>query len=166
MPVGRDQQAFKGGLHMTTVTNGDLISIHYRGTLDDGTEFDNSYTRNQTIDFVVGNGQMIKGFELAVYGMEEGDKKSVTIEPENAYGNINPEAIKVFPRTSFPQDMPIEIGGTVEARTEDGRSHPARIANVKDDGIAVDFNHPLAGKTLSFDIELVKIQNQQIQNQQ
>ena len=143
------------------VENGDQVSVHYRGTLHDGNEFDSSYNRGQTLEFEVGSGQMIKGFDTAVVGMTVGETKSVLIESENAYGDLNPEAVQVFSKESFPSDFSFEIGSFVEARSTDGQSMPARIAKVEDSNVSVDFNHPLAGQDLNFEIHLVRLDKHQ-----
>lgn len=143
---------------MTTVTNGNLVLVHYKGTLDDGTQFDSSYDRGEPIAFTVGTRQMIPGFDRAVFGMTEGEKKTVQISPVDAYGVSNPEAIKVYTTDSFPEEINLEIGERVEARSEDGQQNfAATITAIEGENVTVDFNHPMAGKNLNFEIELVKI---------
>lgn len=145
---------------MTIATTGNLVSVHYRGTLEDGTEFDNSYSRGEPISFTVGAGQMISGFDTAVNGMTAGEKKDVTLNPSDAYGESNPEAVQSFPRTSFPEELKVEVGTPVEARTPEGQPVRAFISGFDGEDVQVDFNHPLAGKTLNFEIELVDVTNE------
>ena len=96
------------------VTTGHNVRVHYKGTLSDGTEFDNSKSRGQTLSFEVGSGQMIKGFNDAIIGMTVGETKSVTITPENAYGMRNEQAVQPVPKTAFPADFDFTIGNTVQ----------------------------------------------------
>jgi len=139
------------------VENGSKVKVHYIGTLNDGVEFDNSYKRGNTLDFEVGQGQMIKGFEDSVMGMEQGDKKSVTIAPENAYGTRMDEAITEVDKANFPPDFVVEIGAMVQGQTEQGMPIQAKILEEKENSIVLDLNHPLAGKELNFEIELVEL---------
>lgn len=138
------------------VQNGNTVDVHYVGTLNDGTEFDNSRTRGQTLNFTVGSGQMISGFNDAVVGMAPGETKTVTLSPEQAYGPRNPEATTVVPKEAFGADFPFEIGGMIQGN---GPSGPflAKIEAVTDTEVTLDLNHPLAGKELNFEIELVSV---------
>ena len=138
--------------------NGDNVSVHYRGTLEDGTEFDSSYTRGQTLNFEIGDGRMIKAFDTAVTGMTVGETKTVMLESKEAYGELNPEAVRNFDRSAFPENFNFEIGSFVEAKSEEGHTMPARIAGVEGDQVMVDFNHPLAGKNLNFEIHLMRVE--------
>ena len=140
------------------VTTGQNVNVHYKGTLADGTEFDNSRTRGQELNFDIGSGRMIGGFNDAVIGMSVGDTKSVTITPDNAYGYRNDEAVQKVPRAAFGEDFQFEIGGTVQGN---GPSGPflAKILQVSDSDVLLDMNHPLAGETLTFEIELVSVDN-------
>lgn len=139
------------------VKNGDSVKVHYVGTLNDGNEFDNSYKRGSTLDFKVGGGQMIKGFDNALIEMEVGEKKTVTLNPEDAYGNYNETAIIPVPKTQFPDDFKFKEGEMVTGTGEKGQMIRAFIKEVKDDMVMLDGNHPLAGKELNFEIELVEI---------
>ena len=142
---------------MDTVEKGTKIKIHYKGTLEDGTEFDNSKDRGATLDFEVGAGQMIKGFDSNVLGMGEGEVRTFTLEPEEAYGLIHEEAYRLFPKEAFG-DNDIEVGGVVEGSNGQGQPMLARISNISDDGVLLDLNHPLAGKNLTFEVELIEIE--------
>lgn len=131
---------------------GDTVSVHYIGTLPDGTEFDASRPRGSTLDFVVGAGQMIPGFDAAVVGMQVGDVKTVTLEPADAYREVDPEAIQEVPLADLPEGVAV---GT-QLQTGDGRV--VEVVEVRETTALVDFNHPLAGETLTFEIEMVSIQ--------
>lgn len=142
---------------MSTVEKGTKIKVHYKGTLEDGTEFDNSKNRGSTLDFEVGAGLMIKGFDENVVGMGEGEVRTFTLAPEDAYGPIHEEAYRLFPKEAFG-DNDIEVGGVVEGNNGQGQPMMARIANISDDGVLLDLNHPLAGKNLTFEVELIEIE--------
>tara|TARA_B100000902_G_scaffold386095_1_gene428296 strand:+ start:2936 stop:3373 length:438 start_codon:yes stop_codon:yes gene_type:complete len=132
------------------------VQVHYKGSFDDGTIFDSSYDRGHTIGFTVGAGEMIAGFDAAVAGMKVGETKQVTLEPEEAYGSHNPDGVQAVPKQSFPQDFQFEEGLVIEGSVED---QPVRgiISEIQDEFVVVDFNHPMAGKNLNFDIELVEV---------
>ena len=140
-----------------TVKKGQTVSVHYVGTLDDGTEFDNSRARGDVISFEVGAGQLIPGFDNALPGMTVGETKSVAVTALDAYGEVNPQAVETVPKTVFPPDMPLEVGGMVQGRAPTGQPVVARIEAVEDESVTLDMNHPLAGKNLNFEIELVSI---------
>lgn len=141
---------------MSQAKTGDTVKIHYTGTLEDGTEFDSSAGRDP-IEFQLGSGQVITGFDKAVEGMEVGEKKTVNIPPEDAYGEPNDEMVMDVPRSALPEDLEPKEGMGLQARQQDGQVVNFTITAVEDDKITVDGNHPLAGKPLSFDIELVSI---------
>ena len=142
---------------MLKATKGNQVKVHYRGSLTDGTEFDNSYKRGTPIEFQVGVGQMIRGFDEAVEGMTVGDKKTINLTAANAYGDINPEARTEIERTSFPQEVELFEGLPVPLATPDGKQMMGTISQLNENTVTVDLNHPLAGKDLKFDIELVEI---------
>ena len=141
---------------MAQVKAGDTVSIHYTGRLDDGSVFDSSQGRDP-LQFVVGSGQIIPGLDEAIPGMSEGETKTVSVEPELAYGPVNPDARQAVPRESIPDDIPLDIGTPLQVQTPQGQTVPVTVAEVTDEAVVLDANHPLAGKTLNFDIELVKI---------
>lgn len=141
----------------TVANRGDTVSVHYKGTLDDGTEFDNSHNRGEPLVFQVGTGQVIPGFDNAVVGMVQGSTKTVNIDPANAYGPRNTEATQVVPKTAFPPGFPFEEGQQVQGTNPDGSSMTATIAAQDKFTVTLDMNHPLAGKNLNFEIELVNI---------
>lgn len=141
---------------MTTVKEGDTIKVHYTGRLDDETVFDTSRNRDP-LEFTVGTGRMIAGFDTAVRGMAVGESKSVSIPPEEAYGQVNEELIAEVPRNRLPADLEPAAGQVLQAKREDGSSMDLRVLVVHDDSITVDGNFFLAGKTLNFDIEVMEI---------
>tara|TARA_R110002012_G_scaffold252560_3_gene431570 strand:- start:825 stop:1277 length:453 start_codon:yes stop_codon:yes gene_type:complete len=138
------------------VTTGQNVSVHYKGTLSDGTEFDNSRTRGEPMSFQVGSGQLLAGFNDAVVGMAIGETKTVTLESKEAYGEPRPDAIQQIPRTAFAPDFEFEVGGTVQGN---GPAGPfiAKIQAVQDESVTLDLNHPLAGQDLTFEVELVSV---------
>jgi len=141
------------------VKQGDQVKVHYIGTLEDGNEFDNSYKRETTLEFVAGSGQMIKGFDDAVMGMEIGDKKSVNIKKEDAYGDHDPNGLIPVEKTNFPPEFNITEGEMVQGQSESGQPMQALVVEVRESDVILDLNHPLAGKDLNFEIELVEVAN-------
>ncbi len=136
--------------------NGDKVKVHYTGKLTNGEQFDSSAGR-EPLEFTVGAGQMIKGFDAAIPGMSIGDKKTVNIPAEEAYGEKDPNAIIEFPRENVPTDMQLEAGMPLTLSNQQGQPVPVVVVEVKDDVIILDANHFLAGQELVFDIELVEI---------
>lgn len=141
---------------MAQVKTGDVVRVHYTGTLTSGEQFDSS-TGREPLEFTVGAGQMIKGFDAAMPGMNVGEKKTINIAPEDAYGVKNEEAIIEFPKEHVPADMKLEPGMQLTLSDQAGNPVPVIIVEVKDEVIILDANHFLAGEALIFDIELVEI---------
>lgn len=141
---------------MQQVKKGDTVSVHYHGKLNDGSTFDSSEGR-APLEFTAGNGQVIKGFDDAVLDMQVGDKKTVNIPVHEAYGERNQEMMVKVPRTDFPQDMTPEIGMELQMSDDQGHVFPVVVAEVHEDSVLLDANHPLAGQELTFDIEIVSI---------
>ena len=141
---------------MQKAKQGDKVKVHYTGTLTNGEQFDSSKGR-EPLEFTVGAGQMIKGFDDAIPGMVVGDKKTINIAPEDAYGPKNEEAIIEYPKESIPKDMKLEEGMQLQLRSADGQPVPVTVMKITDDLVILDANHSLAGKELVFDIELVQI---------
>ncbi len=141
---------------MTEVKSGDTVAIHYTGTLLDGSTFDSSDGR-EPLQFAVGSGQIIPGLDVALPGMKVGDKKVVKIACADAYGPLNPEMRQAVPREGIPADIPLEVGTQLQMQTPDGQTMPVMVVDVDEATVTLDANHPLAGKDLQFDIELVKI---------
>ena len=140
---------------MSQAKNGDTVRVHYTGTLDDGTQFDSSAGR-EPLQFAVGEGNVIPGFEEAVVGMSVGDKTSVTIPPDAAYGPKHDHLVMNVEKAQLPPDLNPEIGDRLEMTGED-QQLVVTVTEVTDDSVTLDANHPLAGKSLTFEIELVEI---------
>ena len=145
---------------MSVVQDGNTVKIHYKGTLVDGTEFDSSYTRGTPMDVAVGSGQLIEGFDKALIGMTVGETKSVTIVCDDAYGPVLEEARQVVSKTLFPEDFEFVVGNVVQGTAPGGQKMLAVVTEVQDEEILLDMNHPLAGKDLNFDIEVVEINSE------
>jgi len=135
---------------------GDQVSVHYTGKLDSGEVFDSSAGRNP-IRFELGTGQVIPGFDRAVEGMAVGEKRDIRIEPEDAYGQPNDELLVDVARTQLPSGMEPAVGMPLQLQTNDGEQRVVRVAEVTDDKVTLDMNHPLAGQALNFELELVEI---------
>ena len=138
------------------IKDGDTIKIDYTGTLDDGTVFDSSENHEEALEFTVGAGQVISGFDEAVKGMEPGEEKSFRLEAAEAYGEADPTLTQTVPRSMLQSDAEICAGMMIMAGTADGQQMPARIAEVTDESITLDMNHPLAGKALTFSIKIIE----------
>ncbi len=141
---------------MQQVKHGDVVKVHYTGKLTSGEQFDSSVDR-EPLEFTVGAGQMIKGFDAALPGMTIGEKKTINISAEEGYGERSEEAMIPFPKENVPEDMKLEPGMTLTLSNQDGQPVPVVVVEVKDDVIILDANHFLAGQVLIFDIELVEI---------
>lgn len=138
------------------VKSGDTVQVHYKGTLGDGTVFDSSEGR-QPLQFTVGSGMVIPGFDNGVTGMVIGDKKTVYIPAEEAYGPVQEEMIFTFNRLDIPEDIPLEVGGTLNMHNGQ-QAIPVVVREVTATKVKLDANHELAGKDLIFEIELVSVQ--------
>ena len=141
---------------MQQVKNGDKVKVHYHGKLTSGETFDSSEGR-QPLEFEVGSGMVIKGFDDGVMGMKVGDKKTINIPAELAYGSKNPEMIIDFPKSQFPDGMAVEIGMPLMMSSASGQQIPVTVVDVKEEAVVLDANHHLAGEELIFDLELVEI---------
>jgi peptidylprolyl isomerase len=141
---------------MSKAKEGDVVKVHYTGRLDDGSVFDSSEGR-EPLEFKVGEGQVIDGFDAAVTGMAIGDKKQVRIEATNAYGEHRDELVQQVERSSMPDDLKLEVGIQLQAQQPDGQVMVLSIVELSDTMVTLDANHPLAGKDLTFDISLVEI---------
>jgi len=141
---------------MEQAKSGDTVKVHYSGRLTDGTTFDSSSGRDP-LEFKVGNGDVIKGFDEGVTGMTVGEKKTVHIPADEAYGLKEDERIVQFPRGNFPPDMEPEVGMQLNMTNGGGQVIPVTIISVDGENVTLDANHPLAGQDLIFDIELVDI---------
>lgn len=141
---------------MAQVENGNTVQVHYKGTLTDGTVFDSSEGRDP-LEFKMGEGQIIPGFEKAVMGMEVGGKTDVSIKPEDAYGEKRDDLIIPVPKADFPDDIRAEKGLKIQMGDNQGNTMIAEIIDITDESIVLDANHMLAGETLNFAIEVVDI---------
>ena len=141
---------------MTKVKDNDKVKVHYTGKFKDGQVFDSSLER-EPLEFEVGKGQMIPGFEKAVVGMEKGEKKEVNLSPDEAYGEKREELTQEINKDQLPEDLEPKVGMQLQSKTPDGKEFRVTVAEVKDEAIVIDANHPLAGKDLVFEIELVDI---------
>lgn len=141
---------------MQQVKQGDVVKVHYTGKLTSGEQFDSS-TDREPLEFTVGAGQMIKGFDDALPGMKVGDKKTVNIAAEDGYGERSDEAVIPFPKENVPEDMKLEPGMTLTLSNQEGQPVPVVVKEIQDDIVILDANHFLAGQELIFDIELVEI---------
>ncbi|MFH2028790.1 MAG: peptidylprolyl isomerase [Nanoarchaeota archaeon] len=137
------------------IKKGDKIKVHYTGKLDDGTVFDSSDGRDP-LEFEVGSGQIIKGFDEAVIGMEKDQEKEIKLPSDQAYGQVNPDLLKKIPKDKLPKDQEPKPGMVLGIQTPDGQQIPAKITEVDDKDITIDLNHPLAGKNLNFNIKIVE----------
>lgn len=141
---------------MRKVQKGDKVKVHYHGKLTNGTTFDSS-TGREPLEFNVGGGQMIKGFDNGVLNMVVGEKKTIQIPANEAYGEKNQENIIQYPTNQIPPDFKPELGQMVEMGDPNGNMFQVKIVAITNDFITLDANHPLAGEELIFDIELVEI---------
>jgi peptidylprolyl isomerase len=141
---------------MPIAKRGDVVHVHYRGTLDDGTEFDTS-AGSDPLTFTLGAGEVIPGFETAIEGMSTGEKKTETIPAGNAYGERRDELVFTIPREQLPADTEFEPGDMLRVGFPDGSSTEMHVTALDDASVTLDANHPMAGKNLTFELELVGI---------
>jgi len=135
---------------------GDKVRVHYTGLLDDGTVFDTSVGR-EPFDFTIGENTVIPGFENAVVGMKVGDKKTISIPPGDAYGEYLDDLVVVINRSQIPPEIDAEVGMVLQVKSENGTATYVTVTDITDDAVTLDGNHPLAGKSLTFEIELLEI---------
>ena len=141
---------------MTQVKPGDIVRIHYTGTLADGSTFDTSKGRDP-LEFQVGSGQIIPGLDAAIPGMSVGETKTVEVACADAYGPVNPDMRQDVPREGIPADIPLDLGTALQMQTPEGQVIPVTVVEVTETQVTLDANHPLAGRDLTFDIELVEV---------
>jgi len=141
---------------MSEAKKGDKVKVHYTGKLTDGSVFDSSVDR-EPLEFELGAGMMIAGFDSAVTGMKIGDKKTANISSDEAYGEKNDEMIVEVPKSQLPEDLKPEVGQQLGMQQPNGQNIPVVVTSVGEEKIEIDANHPLAGKDLVFEIELVEI---------
>lgn len=140
-----------------TISPGSKVSMHFTITLEDGTVADTS-EGEEPLTFVMGDGTLVEGLELALYGLHEGEIQSLRIGPENGYGFPDPANVHMLDRADFPADMALERGMIIEFDTPSGDSFPGMIMEVGEEKVTVDFNHPLAGHEILFDVEILAIE--------
>jgi peptidylprolyl isomerase len=134
----------------------DRVKVHYTGSLKDGTVFDSSAKRDP-LEFTIGQGMVIPGFENGIIGMEVGDTKEITIPPDQAYGERKEDLVGVVDRTRLPENVNPEIGMVLQARSPEGETVNVMVTEVTDAGVTLDMNHPLAGKELVFEVNLIEV---------
>lgn len=142
---------------MSTAQKGNTVKVHYTGKLPDGTVFDSSYQRDEPIEFTLGQKNMIAGFEQAVEGMSVGDTKTAEIPADQAYGTKQDDMILQVPKTDLPDNIKPEVGQQLAMQDSNGQQVPVMVTEVSEETITLDANHPLAGKDLIFDLEVVDI---------
>lgn len=141
---------------MSQAKEGDTVKVHYTGKLDDGMVFDTSKNRDP-LEFKIGSGQIIPGFEKEVIGMEEGETKSISIPPEDAYGQRRDELVVKVNKADFPENINPTVGQQLQIKQQDGNNINVVVADIANEEVTLDANHVLAGKTLNFEIELVSV---------
>ena len=141
---------------MAQAKHGDTVKVHYTGKLEDGTVFDTSINRDP-LQFTIGEGQIIPGFEQAVVGMNPGESKTTKVPADKAYGPHYKERVLAADRNQFPVDLKPEIGQKLQIRRTDGQTIVVTVTDVSESSVTLDANHPLAGKDLTFDIQLIEL---------
>lgn len=141
---------------MSKAKDGDTVKVHYTGTLEDGEVFDTSKDK-EPLEFQLGQGQLIPGFEKAVEGMEVGESTTVEIPSDEAYGELRDDLVINVPKDQLPEDISPQIGMQLQVNQQNGQPIPVRITEIGDEDLTLDANHPLAGKDLKFEIELVDV---------
>jgi FKBP-type peptidyl-prolyl cis-trans isomerase 2 len=141
---------------MSQVKENNTVKIHYTGKLQDGQVFDSSLER-EPLEFTIGGGQIIPGLESGLIDMKVNDKKTIEIPQAEAYGDVKEELFQEVPKDQLPQEITPEVGMGLVAKNPDGSERQLRVAEVKDSSIIIDANHPLAGKDLIFDVEVMEI---------
>jgi peptidylprolyl isomerase len=142
---------------MSIAKNGDKVKVHYVGTLKDGTEFDNSRTRGEGLEFTIGDGRLLKGFNDTVDGLKIGETKKIDLEANEAYGEYQENAVITVKKTEFPKEMEFVLEGVVQGQDAQGRPIQGQIIKIEEEEVELNMNHPLAGEDLAFEIELLEI---------
>lgn len=141
---------------MKTIEKDNVVQVHYTGTLADGEVFDSSQGQDP-LEITMGQGQLICGFEEALMGMALNEKKTFTLEPEQAYGQRDEKAVRAFPRAQIPPEIDVQIGQVLALSNSQGQQIPAKVIELDEENVTLDLNHPLAGQSLTFAIEVVGI---------
>jgi len=142
---------------MTKAKPGDKVRVHYTGTLEDGTVFSSTYEENEPFEFTIGEKSVLSSFADAVIGMNEGDTKTISVPPEDGYGQHRKEFVYNMERAQAPPNLELEIGKRLQIRLHTGKMAIVTIRAITEDSVILDGNDPLAGKTLKFEIELVNV---------
>ncbi|SDD59559.1 FKBP-type peptidyl-prolyl cis-trans isomerase SlpA [Pricia antarctica] len=142
---------------MSQVKKDDTVKVHYTGKLEDGQVFDSSIERGEPIKVTIGQGELIPGFEKGLIDMKVKEKKTINISKEDAYGDTREELVQEVPKSQLPEDIKPEVGMGLVSKTQNGQDINLVVKDVKEDSIVVDGNHPLAGKDLTFELEVVEI---------
>lgn len=142
---------------MSQVKNNDTVKVHYTGKFEDGQVFDSSVERGEPLEFTLGKGQLIPGFEKGLIDMKVNEKKTVNVPKEEAYGETNEQLIQEVPKSNLPDDIEPQVGMGLVSENQNGQKINLLVTDVKESTIVVDGNHPLAGKDLVFDLEVVEI---------
>lgn len=146
---------------MFVAKKGDTVKVHYTGCLSDGTVFDSSKDK-EPLSFIIGKKEVISGFDEAVIGMVKGETKTVTIPPDKAYGAPKPALIEILKRSELPQDIQYQVGGQIEITRQDGSLFYVMVADLTEEEVTLDANHPLAGKSLIFEITMEEVTPEKI----
>lgn len=133
------------------------VTVHYVGTLENGDEFDNSYKKGTPLSFTIGEGKVLKGFESPLVGKEVGDKVEISLTAKEAYGEVNENAISEISKDTIPSSVEIVKDGFIKGKTQSGHDVLAKVIDIKENSYILDLNHPLAGKDLKFDIEILEV---------
>jgi len=142
---------------MTKLKTGDKVKVHYVGTIKEGQVFDSSRDKNQPLEFSIDDGKLLKGFNDAVKELEVGDKKTISLTSEEAYGKYIDKAVITVPKSEFPEGMKYELNGFIQGQDNEGRPVQGQVVKIEEESINLDMNHPLAGEDLNFEIELVEV---------
>ena len=142
---------------MSIAKTGDKVKVHYVGTLKDGTEFDNSRTRGEGLEFTLGDGKLLKGFNDVVEGLTIGESKKVELEAKDAYGMYQENALITVNKKEFPEDMEFILERVVQGQDDQGRPIQGQIVKIEENEVELNMNHPLAGEDLAFEVELLEI---------
>ena len=142
---------------MAQAKQGDKVRVHYIGTLEDGSVFSSTYEEDEPFEFTIGEQNLLQSFDNAVMGMNVGDTKTISVPPEDGYGEYKKEFVFRTERAQFPADLELDLGKRLQIRLADGKTVIATVQAITDDSVLLDANDPLAGKTLTFKIELLEI---------
>ena len=142
---------------MTKLKTGDKVKVHYIGTLNDGTVFDNSRDRNESLEFAIDSGQLLKGFNDAVKTLDVGGTATVELKVAEAYGEYITEAVITVQKKEFPKDMKYDLNGFIQGKDNEGKPVQGKVIKIEENSVNLDMNHPLAGEDLKFEIELLEV---------